>query len=124
MDDKIVHRDLSYKIVGLAIDIRKELGYGYLEKVYENAMMVMLNRNGIYAQQQVPLKVMFQGVVIGDYFPDIVVENQIILEIKSQDRIIDANKAQTLNYLKTTGLKLAIILNFGKTKLDYERLVY
>ena len=124
MDDKIVHRDLSYKIVGLAIDIRKELGYGYLEKVYENAMMMMLNRNGISAQQQVPLKVMFQGVVIGDYFPDIVVENEIILEIKSQDRIIDANKAQTLNYLKTTGLKLAIILNFGKTKLDYERLVY
>lgn len=124
MDDKIIHRDLSYKIVGLAIDARKELGYGYLEKVYENAMMVMLNRNGIVAQQQVPLKVMFQGVVIGDYFPDIVVENQIILEIKSQDRIIDANKAQTLNYLKTTGLKLAIILNFGKTKLDYERLVY
>ena len=123
MNDKIIYPELSYKIVGLAIQVRKELGYGYLEKVYENAMMVMLRQDGIHAEQQVPIKIQFHGYVIGDYYPDILVEKKIILELKSQERIIEANKAQALNYLRATGIKLAIILNFGKHRLESERLV-
>lgn len=121
-DDKIVHKDLSYKIIGLAMQVHKELGHGFLEKVYENAMMVLIRREGVKALQQAPIKVMFQGEVVGDYFADILVEEKIILELKSVDRIIDAHKAQALNYLKATGMQLAIILNFGKEKLEYERL--
>ena len=121
--DKIVYRDLSYKIVGLAMTVHNELGYGFLEKVYENAMMVLLRRDGITAQQQYPIKVQFQGEIIGDYYADILVEDKIILELKSTDQIVDVHRAQTLNYLKATGLKLALILNFGKEKLEYERLV-
>jgi GxxExxY protein len=123
MDDKIIYGDLSYKIVGLAIQVRKELGYGFLEKVYENSLMVMLRENSIPAEQQVPIKVKFHGHVVGDYIADILVDNRIILELKSLDGLTDVHKAQTLNYLKATSLKLAILLNFGKHRLETERLV-
>lgn len=123
MEDKIVYRDLSYKIVGLAIQVRKELGFGFLEKVYENALMVLLRENGIRAEQQVPIRVTFHEQIIGDYIADILVEDLIILELKAIDRIIPVHKAQVLNYLKATGLKLAILLNFGKDSLEHERLV-
>jgi GxxExxY protein len=124
MEEKILHKDLSYQIVGLAIQVRKELGYGFLEKVYENALMVLLEENGIKAEQQVPIKVNFHGRVIGNYIADILVEDSIILELKTIDRITKYEMAQTLNYLKATGLKLALILNFGKEGLSHERLVY
>ena len=123
MEEKIIYKDLSYKIVGLAIEVRKELGFGFLEKVYENALMIMLEENGIKAAQQVPIKVSFHGRIIGDYIADILVENSIILELKAQERITEIHKAQTLNYLRATGLRLAILLNFGKNKLEHERLV-
>ena len=124
MEDRILHKDLSYKIVGLAIQVRKELGFGFLEKVYENALMILLEENGIKAEQQVPIKVNFHGRVIGNYIADILVEDSIILELKTIDAITKYEKAQTLNYLKATGLKLALILNFGKEGLSHERLIY
>lgn len=120
---EILHKDLAYKIVGLAMDVHRQLGYGYLEKVYENAMMVLLRRGGIDAKQQHPVTVHFEGVIVGTYLADILVQDSIILELKSLDRITDVHRAQTLNYLKATGLRLAIILNFGKTRLEHERLV-
>ena len=107
----------------MAIQVRKELGFGFLEKVYENALMILLEENRIKAEQQFPIKVSFHGRVVGDYIADILVENQIILELKAQDRIIDIHKAQTLNYLRATNLRLAILLNFGKDRLDHERLI-
>jgi GxxExxY protein len=124
MEEKILHKDLSYKIVGLATQVRKELGYGFLEKVYENALMVLLEENGIKAEQQVSIKVNFHGRVIGNYIADILVEDSIILELKTIERITKYEMAQTLNYLKATGLKLALILNFGKEGLSHERLIY
>ncbi len=93
MEEKILYKELSYKIVGLAIQVRKELGFGFLEKVYENALMVLLEENKIEAKQQFPIKVTFHGRIIGDYIADILVENQIILELKAQDKIIDFHKA-------------------------------
>lgn len=95
----------------------------FLKKVYENALMVMLRENGIQAEQQVPIKVRFHGQVVGDYYADILVEEKIILELKSGEGISRDHKAQTLNYLRATGVKLAIILNFGKQRTDVERLV-
>ena len=124
MEEKIIYKDLSYQIVGLAIQVRRELGYGFLEKVYENALMVLLEENNIRAEQQVPIKVNFHGRVIGNYVADILVEDSIILELKTIDNITKYEKAQTLNYLKATGLKLALILNFGKEGLSHERLIY
>jgi len=122
-ENKILYKDLSYKIVGLAMQVHNKLGFGFSEKVYENALMVLFGREGIQAKQQTPITVYFEGEVVGDYYADILVEDKIILELKSAEEIADAHRSQVLNYLKATGLQLAIILNFGKEGLEYERLV-
>ena len=122
-ENEILYKDLSYKIVGLAMRAHSKLGYGFLEKVYENALMVLFRREGIEAKQQAPITVYFEEEVVGNYYADILVEDKVILEIKAVENIIDAHIAQTLNYLKATGLRLAIILNFSKEKLKYKRIV-
>ena len=106
------------------MQVRKELGFGFLEKVYENSLMVLFRENNIIAEQQVPIKVRFHGHIVGDYVADILVDNSIILELKALDRILTIHEAQTLNYLKATGLRLAILLNFGKDLLEHRRFVY
>jgi GxxExxY protein len=85
--------------------------------------MVLFQQNGIRALQQFPINVAFHGHIIGDYFADIVVEDLIIIELKAQDRIAEIHKAQTLNYLKATEYRLAYLFNFGKHRLEYQRLV-
>ncbi len=123
-EKEILHKDLSYKIIGLAMEVHGKLGYGFLEKVYENALMLLFKREGIKAKQQAPIKVLFEEVIVGDYIADNLVEDKIILEPKSLEKISDVHRAQALNYLKVTGLHLAIILNFGKNRLEYERLIF
>jgi len=122
-ENGILYKDLSYKIIGIAMRVHSKLGYGFLEKVYENALMVLFRREGIEAKQQVPITVYFEEEVVGNYYADILVEDKVILEIKSVENIIDAHIAQSLNYLKATGLRLAIILSFSKEKLEYKRIV-
>jgi len=122
-DNIIIYKDLSYKLIGLAMRVHSGLGHGFLEKVYERALMILLRGENIESAQQAPITVTFEGEAVGDYYADILVENKIILEIKSAEKIIDAHRAQALHYLKATGLRLAIILNFGKEKLEYERMV-
>ncbi len=122
-EQKILYEDLSYRIIGLAMEVHSKLGYGFLEKVYENALMLLLRRKAIEAKQQTPIKVYFEGEIVGEYFADILVEDKIILELKVLNEITDVHIAQALNYLKGTGLRLAIILNFKKTRLEYERLI-
>ncbi|MFN8579284.1 MAG: GxxExxY protein [Candidatus Sericytochromatia bacterium] len=120
---EIIHKELSYKIIGLAMEVHKNLGYGFLEKVYENALMFELVSNNIEAKNQYPVKVNYKGNIIGNYIADILVEDKIILELKSIEKIIDIHKVQTMNYLKATGLRLGIIINFGKDNLEYYRVV-
>ena len=122
-DEKLLHEELTYKIIGLAIEIRKELGTGFLEKVYENSMMILLRDAGIKARQQAPVTVCFRGEEVGHYVADILVEDQIILELKSAECIVNVHRAQLLNYLKATGKTVGLILNFGKDRMEYERLV-
>ncbi len=121
--EKIIYKDLSYKIIGLAMEAHKELGCGFLEKVYENALMMLLDREKILARQQAPADVYFKGKVIGQYFADILVDNKLILELKTVDVIANIHTAQVLNYLRATGFKLGLILNFGKPRFEYKRLV-
>jgi len=120
---KILYKDLSYEIVGLAMQVHNKLGYGFLEKVYENALMVQFRGKEIKAKQQAPITVYFDREVVGDYYADILVEDKIIIELKTAEKISGAHRAQVLNYLKATGLQLAILLNFGKEKLEYERFI-
>jgi GxxExxY protein len=121
--DKFLYGELSYKIIGLAMEVHKKLGCGFLEKVYENSMMLVLRRDGISAKQQSPVKVYFDGEEVGYYIADIIVENKIILELKTVSNLIDEHRAQALNYLKATNLRLAILLNFGTKSLQYDRLI-
>lgn len=123
MNEEPIYKDLSYKIVGLSMQVHRELGYGFLEKVYENALMVSLAENEIKARQQFPIKVSYHGRVVGDYYADILVDDAVILELKAQDKISRVHPAQTLNYLKATDYRLALLINFGKASLEYERLV-
>jgi len=122
-NENIIYKDLSYKIIELALEVHNELGCGFLEKVYENALMILLNRENISARQQAPADVYFKGKVVGQYFADILVDNKLILELKTVDVIANIHKAQVLNYLRATGLKLGLILNFGKPRFEYQRLV-
>jgi GxxExxY protein len=123
VEESILYKDLSYKIVGLAMQVHSELGPGFLEKVYENSLLVIFEENGIRARAQVPIPVIFHGRTVGDYFADIIVEDEILIELKAQDRIAEIHKAQVLNYLKATGHRLGILLNFGKYRLETKRVV-
>jgi GxxExxY protein len=123
LEEKILFKDLSYKIVGLAMQLHTDLGHGFLEKVYENALMILLEENGLRAVQQYPIAVEYHGRIVGDYIADIVVEDTVIVELKALDKISEIHKAQTLNYLKATNFRLALLINFGRWKLEYNRLV-
>lgn len=105
------------------MQVHTRLGNGFLEKVYENALMVLLHKAGIDAVQRAPITVLFDGESIGTYYADILVENKIILELKTVSEISDSHKAQALNYLKATGLNLAMVFNFANPRLEYQRVV-
>lgn len=114
-------KELSGRILGCAITVAKKLRPGYLEKVYENALVHELRKQGLTIQRQVGLDVIYDDVVVGQYIADILVENLIILELKATDAITDEHIAQALNYLTTTGWPLCLILNFGTPKLGIKR---
>ena len=119
----LLYKDLSYQIIGLAMKVHRDLGSGFLEKVYENALMVLFEKNKIKADQQKHLEVIYCGKNVGDYIADIVVDDSILLELKTVENITDVHIAQTINYLKITGVKLGILLNFKNDKLEYKRVV-
>ena len=106
------------------MEVHRKLGSGFLEKVYENSMMVLFRREKIPAIKQAPIDVHFENEIVGRYIADIMVDDKIILELKCVETITNVHKAQALNYLKATGKRLAIILNFSRIKLEYERLAF
>lgn len=97
-------------------------GAGFLESVYEKSLFVALKQKGLNAACQVPLHVKFRGVIVGEFYVDILVENKILLELKAVTRIAPEHKAQVINYLKATGIEIGLLLNFGNSKLEYYRL--
>ena len=121
--DKILYKELGFNIIGVAMEVHRDLGSGFLEKVYENAMMVLLRKRSISAEQQKNLNLTYYGENIGRYVADILVEDKVILELKVVDKITDIHVAQIINYLKITNKKLGIILNFKNKKLEYKRVI-
>lgn len=119
----ILYKELSYKIIGLAMEVHRELGYGFLEKVYENALIVLFEENKLKIEQQKEIIIKFHEKEIGNYISDLLVEDKVIIELKVATKIKDIHKAQVANYLKATGKRLGIIINFGKEKLEFERVV-
>lgn len=116
-------KDEVYKIVGFAMEVINELGHGLLEKPYENAMVVELDSAAIPFQQQPRYDVDYKGVRVGEYIPDLIVFNQIVVEIKTIERIGNHEAGQILNYLKITALKVGLVLNFKHSKLEWKRFV-
>jgi GxxExxY protein len=114
---------VSEKIIGAAYKVSNTLGSGFLEKVYENALAHQLRKDGMRIEQQRPVKVYYDDVVVGEYFADLIVAGAVIVELKAGKRIEDIHLAQTLNYLKATGLTLGLILNFGKPRVEIKRVV-
>ena len=119
----ILHKDLSYEVMAAVYEVHNVLGSGFLEKVYENALLEELTLRGIGAVSQEELSVSYKGKQVGQYFTDIVGEDQVLLELKSIETLNRAHEAQILNYLKATGLRLGILINFGKDRVEYKRFV-
>lgn len=110
---KIKHPKLTDKIIGIFYRVYNKLGYGFLEKIYEKAMMIEFERDGIRVESQYPIKVHYDGEVIGEYFSDILVNDKVIAEIKATKHLAAEHEAQLLNYLKATQIEVGLLLNFG-----------
>ena len=115
--------DITYLINGAIFEVNRELGAGFLEKVYENALLIELIERGLKALNQVPIQVKYKERNVGEYYADIVVENQIILELKAVDKLQKVHEAQLLNYLKATGLKIGLLVNFKHPKAEIKRFI-
>ncbi len=111
--DEVRLNELSEKIIGAAFEVSNVLGAGFLEKVYENALNVELKLRGLKTVPQMPLKVHYKEELVGDYIVDILVENEILVELKTVKEFDDIHLAQCLNYLRITGLKLCLLINFS-----------
>ncbi len=120
---EILYKDLSYQIIGAAMTVHRALGPGYLEAVYQKALAIELEQIGISFREQFPLPVTYRGINVGDYVADYIVEDLIVIEIKSVSKIHPRHQAQAMNYLAASGLKLAIIINFGQQSLSQKRVV-
>jgi GxxExxY protein len=117
------HRDLTEKIIGVFYDLYNELGHGFLESVYEQAMAVALDQAGMKVERQVPVSVWFRGQQVGDFRADLLVDAKILLELKAARTIDQAHEKQLLNYLRATDVEVGLLLNFG-VKPQFRRLVY
>jgi GxxExxY protein len=124
VEKEFYYKDLSYEIIGAAIEVYKILGYGFLEKVYENAFMRELQLRVIGAVSQCPIRVEYKDTEVGDYYADIVVENKVVVELKTGESFNPIHEAQLLNYLKATGIKVGLLINFGPEKCETMRRVY
>ena len=109
------YEKLSEAIIAAAYTVHKELGYGFLEKVYKNALAIELQENGLKCALESPLKVLYRGRTVGDYFADIIVEDKIIVEVKAVSDLEPIHEVQLVNYLKATGLNVGLLINFGQS---------
>jgi GxxExxY protein len=116
--------DITYEINGAVFEVNRVLGAGFLEKVYENALVIELQNRGLKAKNQAPIRVRYKGEIVGDYFADIVVEDRVILELKAIDKLQNIHEAQLLNYLKATGYKVGLLVNFRYPKAEIKRMVW
>ena len=114
---------ISEQIIGCAYQVSKVLGCGFLEKVYENALAIEMRRKGLNAKQQYPMEVLYDGEIVGEYVADVLVDERVLVELKTVKAFDDIHVARCLNYLKATGLHLCLLINFGKPKAEVKRLV-
>jgi len=114
---------LTEAIIGAAYEVANTLGIGFLERVYENALIHELRKRGFVVEQQKYLQVHYDGIVVGDYVADLIVEGLVIVELKTVKQLDNIHQAQCMNYLKATGLNVALLVNFGNFRVDVRRIV-
>lgn len=115
--------EVTEAIIGCAYRVANGLGCGFLEKVYENAMRIELQRSGLLVVQQQPIPVMWRGELVGDYYADLLVEGCVAVELKAVKALDEIHMAQCLNYLKATGLRICLLINFAKPQIELKRIV-
>jgi len=120
---ELLFKEEVYQIAGCAMEVLNILGHGLLKKPYENALVVEFRLNNISCQQQRRFPIRYKSVQVGEYLPDLIAFAQIIVETKTIERITDVERGQVINYLKITGLRVGIILNFKHSKLEWERII-
>ncbi|MBI4648545.1 MAG: GxxExxY protein [Bacteroidia bacterium] len=114
MNTNYLHSDITNLIIKAFFNVYNTLGFGFLEKVYENALIIELKKLGLIVANQVPIEVFYDGEKVGLYFADIIVNNCVIIEIKAAENIIKEHEAQLVNYLRATNFEVGVLLNFGK----------
>lgn len=123
IDEKYKHSEVTDKIIRAYYNVYNALGYGFLEKVYENAMLIELRKMGLKALAQQPVKVFYDKQEVGFYLADIIIENCVITELKASEALCEENEAQLLNYLKATTIEVGLLFNFGK-KAEFKKKVF
>ena len=122
-EDKIVEGELTYRIRACAFAVSNELGPGFLERVYENALAIELQESGLAVRTQCPIQVYYKGQVVGDYIADLIVEERVLIELKAIRALLAEHEAQILNYLRATRIKVCLLINFGQPRLEIKRFV-
>ncbi|MCZ8197596.1 MAG: GxxExxY protein [Flavobacterium sp.] len=120
---ELLHKDLTDVILKTFYEVYNELGYGFLEKVYQNSLLIELRNKGLNVIPQKKIKVFYKGYEVGDYFADLIVEDKVVLELKAVEYIVEEFENQLLNYLKGTDCEVGLLLNFGK-KPEFRRRIY
>lgn len=120
-DKGLQYAEITRSIIGCAFAVINELGAGFLESVYEKALLLALRQQGHQAQAQQPIKVFFRGECVGEFYADILVDNRVLLELKAVQAITPEHQAQIINYLNATGLEVGLLINFVKPRLEYRR---
>ncbi|HUJ72066.1 MAG TPA: GxxExxY protein [Verrucomicrobiae bacterium] len=123
-DEKIVYRELSFRIIGCAMEVHKALGPGFPEVVYERALAIELKKRGLEFERQKRFRVAYEGESVGDFRADFVVDGKVILELKAVPEMPSVFERQLHSYLRASKLRLGILINFGKEKLESKRIVY
>ncbi len=119
----MLYKEITEKIIGYAYIVYNKMGYGFLESVYEKCLLIELRKAGLKAEHQKAITVQYDGEIVGDFIADIIVEDNVILELKSVRRIIEAHEIQLVNYLTATGKPVGLLLNFGEGKVEIKRKV-
>ena len=120
-DTGLKYEEITKAVIGCAFEVINELGAGFLESVYEKALLLALRQQGLSATAQHPVKVMFRKECVGDFYADIFVEEKVIVELKAVKAITPEHQAQIINYLNATGIEVGLLINFGNPKLEYKR---
>ena len=124
MEANLLHADVTGKIIGAAFEVYRVLGCGFLESVYKRAMQVELQRMGLRAEVESPIKVKYRDVIVGDYRADLLVSEAVVVELKTAKEYCSDDEPQLLNELKATGIKVGLLINFGRTKVEFKRMVF